>query len=146
MALKNYTTQIKIEKTMGEIETILAINGATHIFKMYDDKGIPIAMAFKTIVNGQELAFKLPMEEEKILQVFKNQERAGKLPNRFNNIDQARRTGWRIIRDWTYAQMALLEINLVTLDEIFLPYMYNQKLDKTMYEIMQEKNFNLMLE
>ena len=147
MALKNYTTTIKIEKTMGEIETILANNGATHIFKMYNPDGTPIALAFKCIVNNQELSFKLPMEEDKILEVFRQQANKGKVPQRYKtDIDQARRTGWRIIKDWVDSQMALIEINLVTLDEVFLPYMYNQQLDKTMYQILSEKNFNLQLE
>ena len=36
---------------------------------------------------------------------------------------QATRTSWRILKDWVEAQMALLETGMVTMDEIFLPYM-----------------------
>ena len=36
---------------------------------------------------------------------------------------QAIRTSWRILKDWVEAQMALLETGMVTMDEIFLPYM-----------------------
>jgi len=38
MALKNYTTSIAVEKIMMEIEKILASHGATHIFKMYNNR------------------------------------------------------------------------------------------------------------
>ena len=36
---------------------------------------------------------------------------------------QAIRTSWRILKDWVETQMALLENGMVTMDEIFLPYM-----------------------
>ena len=36
---------------------------------------------------------------------------------------QAVRTSWRVLKDWVEAQMALLETGMVTMDEIFLPYM-----------------------
>ena len=44
-----------------EIEKILTTHGATHIFKMYNKEGIPTAVAFKSIVGEQEIAFKLPL-------------------------------------------------------------------------------------
>lgn len=144
MALKNYTTSISVEKTMMEIEGILAKNGATHIYKMYNNQGIPVALAFKAIVADQMIAFKLPMEEDKILVVFKNAVHKKELPSKyFNDIDQARRTGWRIIKDWISAQMALLEIRVAKFEEIFLPYMYDEKQDKTLYQIMAEQKFKM---
>jgi rRNA maturation protein Rpf1 len=48
MGIKNWSTKITVEKTIMEIENILAKHGATHIFKMYDNKGTPTALAFKT--------------------------------------------------------------------------------------------------
>ncbi|MCJ7767413.1 hypothetical protein MUP79_03360 [Candidatus Bathyarchaeota archaeon] len=132
--LKNFSTEIKVETTLAEIETILAKHGASHIYKMYDSTGRPQALAFKTQIGKQSLAFKLPMEEEKIIQVFKNSVEQGKLPKRYaEDTEQARRTGWRIIKDWLDAQMALLEINLVTFDEVFLPYLFNEQRNQTMY-------------
>lgn len=147
MGLKNWSTSISIEKTIMEIESILAKHGATHIFKMYDDKGIPTALAFKTNYNGQEISFKLPMELEKIKVVFKNQAHKGNIPKRlWDDEDQARRTGWRIIKDWVDSQMALLEINCVKFEEIFLPYMYDAKNNQTLFEKMEQRQFNLQLE
>lgn len=144
MPLKNYTTKISVEKTISQIEKNLAKHGASHIYKMYNDDGVPEAIAFKYTVNETQIAFKLPMEDSKVKDVFKKAVFKKEIPKRFlNDIDQARRTGWRIIKDWIDSQMALLEINLVSLDEIFLPYMYNEKLDKTMYEIMYDRNFNM---
>jgi len=146
MALKNYTTSISPEKTIGEIEIILSKHGASHIFKMYDN-GIPKAVAFKMIINGQDISFKLPMEEDKILQVFKNAVHNKGLSKRYwEDREQARRTGWRIIKDWVDSQMALLEINVVKFEEIFLPYMYDANTDETLFQKLEKKGFNLMLD
>lgn len=146
MALKNYTTKISVEKTMMEIEKILSQHGATHIFKMYND-GTPTALAFRCKVGEQIIPFKLPMEEEKILMIFKNAVNKGKIPKRYwNDYEQARRTGWRIVKDWISSQMALIEINLAKFEEIFLPYMYDEIKDQTLFEKMEENNFNLQLE
>src|SRR6056297_1618777 len=144
MPLKNYTTTISVEKTILQIEKALAKYGASHIYKMYNADALPEAIAFKYVVNGQQIAFKLPMEESKIKDIFKKAVYKKELPSRYlDNKEQARRTGWRIIKDWVDSQLALLEINLVTLDEIFLPYMYNERANKTMYQIMQERDFNM---
>jgi hypothetical protein len=35
---------------------------------------------------------------------------------------QAVRTTWRIVKDWVEAQMALVETQMVTTAEVFLPY------------------------
>lgn len=36
---------------------------------------------------------------------------------------QAVRTAWRIVKDWVEAQMALVETQMVTTGQVFLPYM-----------------------
>jgi len=143
MALKNYTTSIVVEKTVMEIESILSNHGATHIFKMYSEDRTPCALAFKCLVNDNLIAFKLPMEEDKILQVLK---RSKQVPRSKCNIEQARRTGWRIIKDWVDSQMALIEINVVKFEQVFLPYMYDERLDQTLFQKLEKNNFNLQLE
>lgn len=128
---------------MMEIEKILARMGASHIYKMYDE-GVPRALAFKVFIKGQEVGFKLPMNEDKLLQVFKTQVSNKQLPRKYwEDTEQARRTGWRIIKDWIDSQMALLEIELVKIEEIFLPYMYDAEKDKTLFEILEARDFDL---
>lgn len=141
MTLKNYTTSIKIEKTISEIETMLAKFGATHIFKIYDN-GIPIGLAFTIVVDGNSIPYKLPMKEEKILLVLKK----SNINKKFKGIDQARRTGWRIIKDWVDSQLALIEIELTKPEEIFLPYMYDSKTDSTFFQKLEKKGLNNLLE
>ena len=140
--LKNYTTTIPIEKTIQEIEQILAKFGARSIYKMYDTNGEPTGLAFEVMVNEKPLGFKLPMRNDKVFQVFKNQN----VEPRYKNMDQAKRTGWRIIKDWIDSQTAMMNVELVKLEEVFLPFLYDKKSDKTFFEMMEKKEFNLQLE
>jgi hypothetical protein len=45
---------------------------------------------------------------------------------------------WRIIKDWVEAQMAILESQMVQMEEIFLPYMVNRQ-GQTFFEAYQKK-------
>ena len=144
MPIKNYTTSISVEKTIMEIEKILAKFGACNIYKMYNKEANPIGLAFEVIINDNPMGFKLPMREGKVLEVFKKAVHNGEIPKRYwNDIEQARRTGWRILKDWVDSQIALMEIELVKIHEVFLPYMYDRKTGKTLFELMEAKNFDL---
>jgi hypothetical protein len=51
---------------------------------------------------------------------------------------QAERVAWRIIKDWVETQMAILESQMVQMEEIFLPYMVNRQ-GQTFFEAYQKK-------
>jgi len=42
------------------------------------------------------------------------------------------------------SQVAILNSGLMTKEEIFLPYIYNNRLGKTMFELLENRGFNLM--
>jgi len=132
--IKNYTTKIDITKTMMEIQLILGKAGATHIFIQWEN-GSPKTLAFKYNINDKSIPFILPMNEDKLLQVFKKQ----KLKP---DLEQVKRTGWRIIKDWIDSQMALITIELVKFEEVFLPYMYDMKNNETLFQKLSKDNFN----
>jgi len=163
MALMNFTTSISVEKTISEIESMLASSGANKILKEYDDKGSVSSISFMLNTLKGELPFKLPMNIEGVMQTINNQtgeyrkqktrkgSYSGKqvraIPQKFyNDYDQARRVGWRIIRDWLESQLAIYFLQMVKIEEIFLPYMYNSVKKKTFFELMEEKDFSLLLE
>lgn len=149
-ALKNYTTTISEEQTIMEIEKILITFGAQAIFKVYDEEQNVKAVSFQVTKKfGDEqirhLAFKLPMEEQKVLQLLKQQRSDGIITRSgHDNIEQARRTGWRIIKDWIDSQVALLEIKMVKLEQIFLPYMWDMDKDETLYEKLEKNQFKMI--
>lgn len=53
MAIKNYTTTINHNKTIGEIQQILSKHKAKAILTEYDEEGNAIALSFKVdTING----------------------------------------------------------------------------------------------
>ena len=140
--IKNFSTIISPEKTIAEIEKMLAIYGATKIMKQYDNEGNPILLAFMIQTSRGEMPIKLPINIEGIQSTFKKQVSDGKLPKSYwENKEQAMKVGWRIIKDWLDAQLTLINVEMVKIEEIFLPYIYDMMSDKTMYEIIEEKGF-----
>jgi hypothetical protein len=51
--IKNYTTDIPVEKTIAEIQKILAQNGARGIALEYDEQGNIKDIFFKIMINNR---------------------------------------------------------------------------------------------
>ena len=150
MALKNYTTQIPVDRTITDIEKILAQHGARKILKDYDNQGNISAISFMIkLEDGSFIPFKLPMNLERVLLALREQYNSGTLTSSqksvvkrgLQNHEQARKIGWRIIKDWIDAQMSILDLHLAKMQEVFLPYAYNMEFEKTFYEMIEEKGF-----
>ncbi len=140
MAIKNYTTTIKAEKTIAEIQQILAKHKAKAILTEYDNEGNVIALSFKVNTINGEAGIKLPVNTDKVLQVLKNQRKNNSQVK--DTKEQALKTGWRNIKDWIDAQMALIETEMVTIDQIFLPYVLNNQ-GQTLYEAFRDNQLLL---
>ncbi len=122
MPILNYTTTISVDKTLAEIQHILAANGAKSIQVDYD-AGLPMAVAFFADTPLGERAFVLPANVDGVWKTLIAQQKRGRVPARFATKEQASRVAWRIIKDWIAAQMAIIQAGMVTLDQVMLPYM-----------------------
>lgn len=129
MGLLNYTTEIDADKTASEIAKILSKGGARAVLTEYDPvKGLVTAISFKINVEGNDIGFKLPCDWRPVFDVmYKNNKGYSKYDNRYeqqqsNRRAQAVRTAWRIVKDWVEAQMALIETNMASTQQVFLPY------------------------
>jgi len=138
----NYTTQIEAIKTVGEIQGILAGHGAKSIKTDYTDDGQVEALSFLVLTPHGEVGIRLPIEPDAVLKVLTQQNRLGKVPKRYINRAQAVRVAWRIVKDWVQAQMAILETEMVRMEQIFLPYVLT-KSGETLYEVMINQHFQL---
>jgi len=118
MSLLNYTTKIDVEKTVGEIQRMLGKHGAKAIMTNYED-GMLTALSFQIPANGHDMGFRLPCDWRPVLQVMKDDR---KIPRSLCEQQQAIRVSWRIIKDWTEAQMALIDTQMVRTEDVFLPY------------------------
>lgn len=139
MAIKNYTTTINANKTIREIQEILSKHGANAIMTEYNN-GEVIGLSFKIMTPRGEMGVRLPANTDRVLQVLRNQRKKNNKVK--DTMEQATKTAWRIIKDWIDAQMAILETEMVEMEEIFLPYMINND-GQTLYQAF--KNNQLML-
>ena len=120
MPLLNYTTKVDVYTTLGAIQGQLVRPGARKIMQEYDSAWRITALAFQVDTPMGTRGIRLPANVEAVHAVLTRQkvkcDRA-----------QAERVAWRIVKDWVEAQMAILESEMVQMDEIFLPYMIDGK-------------------
>lgn len=141
MAILNYTTTIDAFKTVSEIEYILMKHGAKSIMKNYDGERIT-ALSF-ILDNGMtQIPIKMPVKADECLMVLRKEKKNSPRSNIKATPEQAERVAWRILKDWTEAQMALLDIEMVKAEEIFMPYIVDRS-GKTLFEKLEEKQFLL---
>lgn len=145
MSLQNYTSQVAASRSISMIEARLAKSGARQILKDYNIDGKVSGIAFILPVNGVSIAFRVPANIKACEKTLKAKVKRPHV-NTFKRIaEQAERTAWKIVADWTYAQMTMIELNQVEFLQVFLPYMYNPAEKKTFYELSKEKGIQKLL-
>lgn len=153
MPLKNYTTEIPAMKSIGEIQGNLLAHGARKIMISVNAHHEPESLSFIVpAAQGEgEIPFVLPANVQKVSALLLKQLSSSKYrqwDTQYQNekkdkiAEQASRVAWRIIKDWVDAQLAIIETEMVTLEQVFLPYM-QVKDGKTLYEAMVDKGFYL---
>lgn len=105
-------------KTAGEIQGILAAHGANAILTEYDQSEV-IALSFKLATPQGEAGFRLPVNARAILKVLERD----RVPRKYQTYEQAQRVAWRIIKDWVASQVAIVEAEMVRMEEVFMPYL-----------------------
>lgn len=119
MPILNYTTKVDVHTTLGEIQQQLVKHGARKIMQDWDDAG----------------RITLPANVDAVHKVLTQQKVKC-------DLAQAERVAWRIIKDWVEAQMAILESEMVKMEQIFLPYMINNQ-GQTFFEAYRDKQLRL---
>lgn len=132
----NYTTSISVEKTVAEIQKALSQHDGIQILTSYSG-GILSSISFRLSTKHGLLSFLLPAKIDNIQRVLENSRVTAKLKTR----EQAARVAWRIIKDWIEAQMALVQADQVTMEEVFLPFLQDTS-GKTLYSLLEAKKFS----
>ena len=132
------TTDIPVQKTAGDILSLLVRAGATQVSLDYQGGKI-VGMWFTYPVDGHAVPFRLPVRTEPIFKII-NGRRTPDGWKQFNRAamadkdrDQAERVAWRQLLRWIEAQIAMVETGMVKTDEVFLPYVATAT-GQTLYE------------
>lgn len=137
MPLLNYTTTIAAGKTAGEMQAMLAKAGATHVQTTYEN-GAPAGLLFTIGTPAGVRTFALPVNADAVTAVLRKQG----VPQKYRTPDQAERVAWRILKDWLAAQLAIIATEMVTLDQVMLPYMTDGS-GKTVYDLYAQQQLAL---
>ena len=142
-SISRYTTNVPAERTLAEISRMLVENRALAILTEYSADREPHAVSFRIQTEHGLLSFRLPARIDQVAKILTMNHRRTK-PQTIR--EQAVRTGWRIIRDWLEAQLAMVKAGLVSTVEIFLPYAQDSQ-GRTFYETAKAARFpGLLLE
>ena len=127
MPILNYTTKVDVYVTIGEIQRQLVKHGARKIVQDYDDAGRITSISFLIDTPSGPRGIRLPANVDTVVRVLTKQKVKA-------DREQAERIAWRIVKDWVEAQMAILEAEMVSMDEEFLPYMLDGSGERTFFE------------
>jgi hypothetical protein len=159
MFLKNYTSSVPVSQTIHRIEQILLACGVSGIAKEYGPNQKIVALIFKVSFDkdSHEVVVRLPVKEKSAIDALwrdyagvdisadgkeiVHSSRKNKRPADF--VEQGERTAWKLMQDWVEVQMSMIQLNQATLDEIFLPYLWNGK--QTVYERIKEAGLRNLL-
>jgi hypothetical protein len=122
---------------------VLVKHGAKQITFDYGTDGKIYGVLFRIEVASKLLSIRLPARVDKVHAILGQQYQAGLIRRKLDQ-EQAYRVAWRNILDWVVAQMTLLDIEMVRLEEVFLPYVVNSQ-GKTLFEVFETYQFQLPL-
>jgi hypothetical protein len=134
MAILNYSTKIRPDRSVSEIQGLLGKRGARRVSVDYE-QGRIAAVTFLLDVAGHEVFFRLPANREGVLATLKAQ----RVPRTYQTIEHADAVAWRIVKDWIEAQLALVEAQQAQLAEVFLPYAVVNASGQTMFQAFENR-------
>jgi hypothetical protein len=142
--IKNYTSSVPANRSVLHIEDCLAAHGAQSVIKQYDENKNLSSVSFFMQIKGKLIPFRLPARIDQVEKVLRSNVKRPRRGTLDKIKEQALRTAWKIISDWVDSQMALVELQQAELAEIFMPYMWSERLGQSFYQIAVEKGFNLL--
>lgn len=143
--LMNYTSMVSAERSIMGIEKKLAEAGASKVSKAYED-GRVTAIWFTIGVNDSEapLTFRLPARVGIVESVLRERIKKPRKDTLKKIKDQAERTAWKILLNWTEAQLTLIQLQQAEAVEVFLPYLYDPIKDRTLFQFVKDSGYKML--
>ena len=149
----NWTTEVPADKSITEIMLLLKRFGATAIhLDLAKETGETLAVSFAIEHPKQgPMPFRLPADAEAVKRVIareynnRNTTRtASAVQKRHLSSEHARNVAWRICKDWLRAQLSLIELEMVSLETVMLPYLLVDG-NKPLHKLLAEGNLRKLL-
>ena len=137
--LKDYTTTVPVQRTIGHIGALLMRAKARKVMTEFDEGGHATGIAFAVETAHGMRNYHLPVNAAAVEKVLSADRQ---VPPRYQTPEQAERVAWRIVRDWLDAQLAIIATEMVTLDQVMLPYMQGDD-GRTVYQLYLDQQLAL---
>jgi len=146
MGTLNYTTTVGASKTAGEMSALLSKHGASRVTAVFEN-GQHVGLEFTLETPHGPREFSLPIDIHAVHRLLVKQLRNRQIQKRYADEQQAERTAWRVAKVWLEAQLAIIEAQMTTLDEVMLPYLIIEPGPerKTLYAAYREREASLAL-
>lgn len=119
MPIKNYTSVVPPAKSIAEIQRLLGSSGqARRVMTEYGDDGEVHSIAFQIVVNDRPLAFRLVPKPEAVQRIIESQTNE----RRYHGLEQAKRTAWRILKDYLEVALAFAELEQAPIGQLLLGF------------------------
>jgi hypothetical protein len=126
----NYTTTVPAKRTIAECQDMLAAAGASAVTVAYESK-MPAGLRFELATPRGPRMFALPVNHPGVAALLRKVDADGGWPPTLRARERAKYltpqhavdVAWRVVRDWLEAQLAIVSAQMVTVEEVMLPYM-----------------------
>jgi len=145
MNIKNYTSTVEASKSMARIEELLVEIGATNVNKQYANKvctGITFLLYDQQL--QQTLPFHLKAQVEECFTILWKDVKRPRPDTRAITHQQANRTAWKILSDWTEVQCSMILLGQAKPLQMFLPFMYDTKNNETLFDMVAAGKVKLL--
>ena len=141
MPTLNYSTTVPVARTVGEVQDMLARHGAAAVAVRYAG-GRPVGVTFVLSTPHGQRSFTLPVDVDAVHRLLIAEGKAGRLKRagtaKHTSPEHAARVAWRVLKDWLEAQLAIIDAQMATLDQVMLPYLHVDG-DITLYQVYRER-------
>ena len=143
------TTEIPVERTAGEITSLLVKKGARRISIAYDEAGSPKGVHFGLQVHGLPLPFhySLPVKIEAIFAILSERRAGARNTHKYSSDGEAKdraqaaRIAWRQLYRWIEAQFAMVDAGMAKSEQVFMPFLLNEATGQTLFEYFETTGF-----
>jgi hypothetical protein len=140
--MKNYTSNVPVERTVARIEAVLAKAGARSVQKDYKD-GELVALSFVVqLPDHKPVNVRLPVNAEAVFQAMRRNMKRPRAGSLQKLVEQSLRTSWKLMQDWVEVQLSLIEMQQADFLQVFLPYVYDG--EQTFYQRLKAGNFKAL--
>lgn len=150
MPTLNYSTSIPVERTVGECQAILArAPGVSGVMVRYEE-GVPSGLAFSLNTPNGERGFTMPVNIDGVQTLLTKQSKVRGFQSHmkggtqyFTSREHAAKVAWRVVKDWLEAQLAIIDAQMASIDQVMLPYLVTDG-GRTLYERFRDNDIRAL--